>query len=406
MEAALHFKPSANTPITTTKALDDDMDDVEVGSLPVGVEACLAVRRRNDDDRRRVEQLSRQLDEKGKEVNEYDFEIQSPMPPRAGRRRKSDSKKAAPANGVGFPPALTDGVGFPPAGSATPGWLAKAEVALEAVLAEDAESAPVSRSHSVASLVDAIEVERQMDVEVVLVDTITAELALSDRSAGQDDGSNDAGRAEHEQRRREAARGRWGGWRLFARSPTSFERFGEQPHAVDEAAADGEQRQQPMEPPEGGQLDGAPPIRRAPTWMPPLMAKEGGDAPRAWPGAWLRDLFAQLKGRALLLVVCAPPLPPANPSRSHPPRSLTAPRHVHPRLTPTAHTWPLASASAEPASLACLGIGRRCSSSSPPPPSSSAGTSRSSTATRPSSPSLPCSSARAATRATRRPHFS
>lgn len=245
-----------------------------------------------------------------------------------------------------------------------------------------------------------------MDVEVVLVDTITAELALSDRSAGQDDGSNDAGRAEHEQRRREAARGRWGGWRLFARSPTSFERFGEQPHAVDEAAADGEQRQQPMEPPEGGQLDGAPPIRRAPTWMPPLMAKEGGDAPRAWPGAWLRDLFAQLKGRALLLVVCAPPLPPANPSRSHPPRSLTAPRHVHPRLTPAAHTWPLASASAEPASLACLGIGRRCSSSSPPPPSSSAGTSRSSTATRPSSPSLPCSSARAATRATRRPHFS
>lgn len=126
MEAALHFKPSANTPIETTKALDDDMDDVEVGSLPVGVEACLAVRRRNDDDRRRVEQLSRQLDEKGKEVNEYDFEIQSPMPPRAGRRRKSDSKKAAPANGVGFPPALPDGVGFPPAGSATPGWLAKA----------------------------------------------------------------------------------------------------------------------------------------------------------------------------------------------------------------------------------------------------------------------------------------
>ena len=52
MEAALHFKPAANTPIKTTSALDDDLDDVEVGSLPVGVEACLAVRRRNDDDRR------------------------------------------------------------------------------------------------------------------------------------------------------------------------------------------------------------------------------------------------------------------------------------------------------------------------------------------------------------------
>ena len=309
MEAALHFKPAARTPVKTTKALDDDMDDVEVGSLPVGVEACLAVRRRNDDDRRQVEQLSRQLDAKGKEVNEYDFEIQSPMPPRAGRRRKSDSGKAAPANGVGFPPA----------GSATPGWLAKAESALEAVLAEDAQPAPVSRSHSVASLVDAIEVERQTDVEVVLVDTIAAELALSDRSAGQDGGSNDASRAEHEQQRREAARGGWGGWRLFSRSPTSFERFGEQPQAVDEAAADGEQRQQPMEPPEGGQLDGAPPLQRAPTWVPPLMAKEGGDAPRARPGAWLRDLFAQLEGRALLLVVCAPPVP---------------------QLTPLAHTLP------------------------------------------------------------------